>query len=57
MSDFTSESILNFIGKFKTIEINEEKIKKTIEMCNFKNLSNLENKEGFLHALKKLLNL
>ncbi len=39
--------ILNFIKKFKNIEIDENKLNRSIEMCNFENLSNLEEKEGF----------
>jgi len=41
------KTILQFINKFTKIEINDEKIKKTINVCNFKNLSELEKKEGF----------
>ena len=43
------KKILIFINQFlkNKIEINEEKIKKTIEICSFNNLSKLESKIGF----------
>ena len=43
------KKILIFINKFlkNKIEVNEEKIKKTIEICSFDNLSKLESKIGF----------
>ena len=39
--------ILIFLSKFVKIEINDDKIKKTVEQCSFKNLSNLESQKGF----------
>ena len=39
--------ILNFLKSFMNIEINEEKTKKCIELCDFQRLKNLENKLGF----------
>ena len=39
--------ILLFLSKFVKIEINDDKIKKTVEQCSFKNLSNLESQKGF----------
>ena len=39
--------ILNFINRFKKIEINSDKIRKSINNCSFKNLSDLEKIDGF----------
>ncbi|RPG98626.1 MAG: hypothetical protein CBC66_000615 [Candidatus Pelagibacter sp. TMED106] len=41
------KSILVFLNKFTKIEISDPKIKKTIDLCSFKNLSKLEDKIGF----------
>ena len=41
------KKILEFVNKFKRIEINMEKIKKTVELCQFNNLKSQENKFGF----------
>ena len=41
------KSMLNFISKFKKIEINENKIHKIIKKCEFTNLQNFEKKKGF----------
>ena len=43
----TFKKILNFISRFKKIEIDDEKIHKTIKKCEFKNLQNQEKKKGF----------
>ena len=50
------KSILTFINKFikKKIDINDNKILKTIENCSFKNLSKLENKLGFAEKGKNV---
>ena len=45
--------ILNFINDFKKINIDELKIKETIELCKLENLSRLEDKVGFEEKLKK----
>ena len=47
------KKILNFINDFKKIQIDELKIKKTIELCKLENLSKLEEKVGFDERLKK----
>tara|TARA_Y100001960_G_scaffold326019_1_gene409478 strand:- start:3009 stop:3824 length:816 start_codon:yes stop_codon:yes gene_type:complete len=39
--------ILTFISKFKKVEIEESKIKKSIENCSFDKLSRLEKTKGF----------
>ena len=49
----TFKKVLEFVKKFIAIEINEEKIKKIIEICKFENLSKLENKLGFNEIEKK----
>ena len=41
------KSILFFIKKFTKIEIDDVKIKKTIDTCSFKNLSQIEKEKGF----------
>ena len=41
------KSILSFLRKFIKFEIDDEKIKKTIEICSFKNLSEEEKRVGF----------
>ena len=41
------KSILSFIKKFVKIEIDDVKIKKTIDTCSFKNLSKIEKEKGF----------
>lgn len=41
------KKILSFINNFQKIEIDEKKITKTINTCNFKNLSKLEDAIGF----------
>ena len=43
--------ILNFLKDFINFEINEEKIKRCIELCDFQKLKNLENKLGFDEAI------
>ena len=45
-SNFTQ--ILEFINKFKKIEINKEKIIEVINKCSFKKVSEIENKFGFI---------
>ena len=47
------KKILNFINDFKKTDINDAKIKQTVDLCNIKNLSKLEDSHGF-H--EKLLN-
>ena len=47
------KKILNFINDFKKINIDELKIKETIELCKLENLSRLEDKVGFEEKLKK----
>ena len=42
------KSILLFIRKFIKFEIDDEKIKKTIDICSFKNLSKEESESGFV---------
>jgi len=41
------KSILLFLRKFMKFEIDDEKIKKTIDICSFKNLSEEEKRVGF----------
>ena len=44
------KKILDFLknfNQFNKVEINEEKIKKSIDICKFEKLSNLEKSEGF----------
>ena len=47
------KQILYFLGKFKKIKIDEKKIKKTIEMCSFNNLADIEEKQGFIEKTEK----
>ena len=47
------KKILNFINDFKKINIDELKIKETIELCKLENLSKLEDQIGFEEKLKK----
>lgn len=47
------KKILNFISQFTPFEINDNKIKKSIESTNFSSLQNLEKKEGFVEQNKK----
>ena len=47
------KKILNFINDFKKINIDELKIKETIELCKLENLSKLEDQVGFEEKLKK----
>jgi len=47
------KKILNFINNFQQIDIVDAKIKQTIDLCNIKNLSKLEDSQGFS---EKLLN-
>ena len=42
--------IINFLQKFTDIKIDNKKISKTVESCNFENLRKLEKKEGFDEA-------
>ena len=46
------KKILNFINTFQKIDINDLKIKDTIDTCKFENLSNLEDSIGFSERLK-----
>ena len=50
------KSILIFINKFikKKIDINEEKILRTVQNCSFENLSKLEKKLGFAEKGKNV---
>jgi len=41
------KKILVFLNRFKKIDINEEKISKSIISCNFSNLSKMEDQYGF----------
>ena len=52
----TFKKILIFINQFlgNKFEINEDKIKNTIEICSFHNLSKLENKIGFKEKEKNV---
>ena len=50
---YNFSKIINFINKLFKVEINEEKIKKCIEICKFQNLQNLEKKIGFVENLEK----
>ena len=43
--------ILNFLKNYMNLEIDEEKIKQCINLCDFKRLKNLENKLGFDEAI------
>ena len=47
------KKILNFINDFKNIDITDAKIKQAMNLCDIKNLSKLEDSQGF-H--EKLLN-
>ena len=47
------KKILNFINDFKKINIDELKIKETIELCKLESLSKLEDQIGFEEKLKK----
>ena len=42
--------IINFLQKFSNIKIDNKKISKTVESCNFENLRNMEKNEGFNEA-------
>ena len=44
------ENILLFLQDKIEFKLSKEKIKKTVEICNFSNLKNLENKKGFVEA-------
>jgi len=44
------EEIINFIKKFIDIKVDNKKILKTVESCNFKNLRKMEQEEGFDEA-------
>jgi len=44
------EKIINFLQKFINVKIDDEKILKTVESCNFKNLRKMEENEGFQEA-------
>ena len=53
--------IINFLQRFTEIKIDNEKISRTVESCNFENLSKMEKNEGFIEAaysekLKKKVN-
>ena len=43
-------TIINFLQKITNIELNNNKVLKSIESCNFENLSDMERKEGFDEA-------
>ena len=47
------KKILNFINDFQKTDITDAKIKQTVDLCNIKNLSKLEDSQGFD---EKLLN-
>tara|TARA_Y100000590_G_scaffold341030_1_gene389036 strand:+ start:3550 stop:4380 length:831 start_codon:yes stop_codon:yes gene_type:complete len=47
-----AKEILNFIKSYKNIEINDHKLKDTINICNFENLSKLEKSVGFTEKVK-----
>lgn len=49
----TFKRVFEFIKKISNIKDNldEDKLKKTIDSCNFKNLQNLEKKKGFEEAM------
>ena len=42
--------IINFLQKFTDIKIDDKKILKTVESCNFENLRKMEKNEGFVEA-------
>ena len=42
--------IINFLQKFMNIKIEDKKILKTIESCNFENLRKMEKDQGFDEA-------
>ena len=42
--------IINFLQKFTEIKIDNKKISKTVESCNFENLRKMEKNEGFFEA-------
>ena len=42
--------IINFLQKFTEIKIDNKKISKTVESCNFENLRKMEQNEGFIEA-------
>ena len=42
--------IINFLKKFTDIKIDDKKILKTVESCNFENLRKMEKNEGFFEA-------
>ena len=44
--------ILNLISKLINIKFSEEQIKQSVEESSFKNLSNLEDKNGFVESIK-----
>ena len=46
------KKILNFVGGFKKVEIEDTKIKETINLCKIEKLSKLEDLEGFDEKLK-----
>jgi hypothetical protein len=46
------KKILDFLKKFKNINIDENKILETIKICSFENLSLLENQKGFEEKFK-----
>ncbi len=43
-------TIINFLQRFIEVKVNNKKILKTIESCNFENLSKMEKKQGFVEA-------
>ncbi len=42
--------IINFLQKFTDIKIDDKKILRTVESCNFENLRKMEKNEGFVEA-------
>ena len=46
------KKILNFIRRFKKVEIEDSKIRETINLCKIEKLSKLEDLEGFHERLK-----
>ena len=47
------KDLIDFLNKIKPITVDNKKILKTINSCNFSNLSKMENEYGFTEAIKK----
>ena len=45
------KKILNFINNFQKTDINDARVKQTLDLCNIKNLSKLEKTQGFPEKL------